>query len=76
LLLTAGGRPSKLTDDLQKRLCDAIAAGNYRKPACKSVGIDYSTFLRWMQKGISAADRVRLAAMLVGRQQEQAEEKP
>jgi hypothetical protein len=47
----AGGRLSKLTDDLQKRLCGAIAAGNYRQPACKSVGIDYSTFLRWMQKG-------------------------
>jgi hypothetical protein len=40
-----------LTPELQRQLCSAISAGNYRKPACASVGIDYSTFLRWVQKG-------------------------
>lgn len=45
------GRPSKLTPEVQKRLCDAIRAGNYYEAACAYAGIDYSTFRRWMKKG-------------------------
>jgi len=36
---------------VQKRLCDAIRAGNYYEAACAYAGIDYSTFRRWMKKG-------------------------
>jgi hypothetical protein len=53
--VTVAGRPCKLTDDLQRRLCDAVAAGNYRRPSCSFVGLGYSTFLTWMAKGKKAA---------------------
>lgn len=48
------GRPCKLTPELQKRLCDAIAAGNYYEAACGYAGIDYTTFRRWMERGEKA----------------------
>lgn len=44
------GRPSKLTPELQRKLCDAIAAGNYLEAACSYAGVDYSTFTRWMKR--------------------------
>ena len=43
------GRPCKLTPERQKRLCEAIAAGNYYKAACAFAGLDYCTFRRWMR---------------------------
>lgn len=45
------GIPSKLDDDLQKRLCNLLMQGTFRAPAVKSIGLDYSTFWRWMQWG-------------------------
>ena len=50
----AGGRPSKLTPEVQKRLCDAVSAGNYYEAACEYAGVDYSTFRRWMEQGEAA----------------------
>ena len=50
----ASGRPTKLTPELQKRLCDAIAEGNYYKAACGCAGIHYAVFRRWMQRGAKA----------------------
>ena len=48
------GRPSKLTPDVQERICQAIRAGNYYEAACAYAGIDYSTFRRWIIKGEKA----------------------
>jgi hypothetical protein len=48
------GRPTKLTPEVQKRLCDAIAAGNYREAACSYAGIDKATFSRWIARGEQA----------------------
>ena len=45
------GRPSKLTPEVQERICQAIRAGNYYEAACAYAGIHYSTFRKWMQKG-------------------------
>lgn len=45
------GRPSKLTPEVQEKICNAIRAGNYYEAACAYAGIDYSTFRRWMIKG-------------------------
>jgi len=45
------GRPSKLTEEVQKRIENAIAGGNYYEAACKSAGIDYQTFRNWMKEG-------------------------
>src|SRR5262245_48798254 len=50
-----GGRPTKLTDDLQKQLCDILASGSYRRPACTYAGLGYNTFLTWMRKGKKAS---------------------
>jgi transposase len=44
-------RPSKLTPEIQDRICKAIRAGNYYEPACQLVGIAYFTFRRWMDRG-------------------------
>jgi hypothetical protein len=46
-----GGRPSKLTPELQERICTAIRAGNYYRAACRYGGIDYANFRVWMLKG-------------------------
>ena len=48
------GRPSKLTPEVQERICSAIRAGNYYEAACAYAGIHYSTFRKWMQKGETA----------------------
>ncbi len=47
-------RPSKLTPEVQKRLVEAIKAGNYYEAACGFAGIGYSTFRRWMIRGEKA----------------------
>jgi transposase len=49
-----GGRPSKLTPEVKKRLLDAIRAGNYFEPACVYAGITYRTFRNWMERGEEA----------------------
>nr|PZN07741.1 MAG: hypothetical protein DIU64_11805 [Caldicoprobacter oshimai] len=48
------GRPSKLTPEVQEKICNAIRAGNYYEAACAYAGIDYSTFRRWIIKGEKA----------------------
>ena len=48
------GRPSKLTPEVQEKICQAIRAGNYYEAASDYAGIDYSTFRRWMVKGEKA----------------------
>ena len=47
-------RPSKLTPEVEKKLIDAIRIGNYYEAACAYVGIHYTTFYRWMEKGEKA----------------------
>lgn len=51
------GRPTKLTQDIQDKIVDAILAGNYQDAASRYVGIDPATFYRWMQKGDGADDQ-------------------
>lgn len=58
--MAAGGRPSKFTPEIKKKLLDAIRAGNYYEPACAYAGIDYSTFRNWMKKGEKAKKGVFL----------------
>jgi hypothetical protein len=45
------GRPTKLTPELQKAICDAIQGGCYVETACLASGIDESTYYRWLEKG-------------------------
>ena len=45
------GRRTKLTPEVQERICDAIRAGNFFEVACESAGISAVTGYSWMQRG-------------------------
>jgi len=44
------GRPSKLTPQLQEKICDYIAKGNYLNTACQATGITDSTLFNWLKR--------------------------
>ena len=45
------GRPTKLNHETQAQIVKALNAGATRVDAANSAGIDYLTFLRWLQRG-------------------------
>lgn len=45
------GRPSALTPDVQRQLCNAISAGNTRHDAAEYAGVGDSTLRRWLAQG-------------------------
>jgi transposase len=45
------GRPSKLTPELTKRLCDWLEAGNFIETACDMEGISRESFYEWLRRG-------------------------
>ena len=49
-----GGRPTKLTPEVQEKILTAIRAGNYGHVAAKYAGIGERTFYRWMAQGEKA----------------------
>lgn len=51
------GRECLLTDELQKQLIECIESGLYYDIACQAVGIDKSTFWRWMKEGRANLDQ-------------------
>ena len=52
-----GGRPLKLTADLQEALCNLIRVGNYAETSALSIGLGKTTCYGWMQKGQTSAER-------------------
>jgi len=44
-------RPTKLTPDVQERICQAIQLGATYELAAQYGGVHYQTFLDWMEKG-------------------------
>lgn len=44
-------RPTKLTPEITELLCAALRDSNSRTAAVASAGIDYKTFLNWLEKG-------------------------
>lgn len=46
-----GGQPTKLTPEVQERICSAIRAGNYIAAACAFAGICHQTYRNWMLWG-------------------------
>jgi len=46
-----GGRKTKLTPEMQERICRILREGNTRRTAAALVGIDEETFRRWMYLG-------------------------
>lgn len=47
------GRPPKLTNEVQERICQALAAGNYRTVAAQWAGVSQRVMREWMAKGKS-----------------------
>jgi transposase len=47
-------RPSKLTPEIEKKICDFIKAGNTPETAALISGISRATFFNWMKKGREA----------------------
>jgi transposase len=45
------GRPTRLTPELQAKLCDAIRAGNYMETAAAFAGIRKATLHNWLRRG-------------------------
>lgn len=45
------GRRSKLTPEVQERICKVIRAGNYAYITAGYAGIRETTFYRWMEQG-------------------------
>jgi len=50
-----GGRPTKLTLEVQKAIVDALAAGTYLETAAAAAGIERHTLLAWLKKGAVSA---------------------
>lgn len=49
--MSNAGRPSKLTEELQKEICTYIEQGNTYDRACRLAGISDSIFYDWKAKG-------------------------
>lgn len=52
------GRPTKLTPETQKRICDAIRLGMTRERSAEYAGIGLTTFHDWMSRGNSEDDGI------------------
>lgn len=55
-------RPTKLTEAVQQRLCDAIRAGNALDVAALYAGIAPRTFYNWIDRGQAELDRLEADA--------------
>jgi len=44
-------RPSKLTPEVQEKICEAIRLGAVYEHACNYAGIRYTTFRNWILRG-------------------------
>ncbi len=79
------GRPTKLTPEVQDRICQLIRAGNTVEIASEASGITPKTYYAWMQRGLDGRapygpfrraveqSRAEAEAMLVGRVQRAAQ---
>ena len=45
------GRPTKLSPEIQERICSALRDGNYEGAAAAAGGVGTSTVCRWLEKG-------------------------
>ena len=56
------GRPSKLTDEVEKRICDAVRAGSYLSVAARCAGVSESTVYEWLRLARADGADERLVA--------------
>lgn len=45
------GRPTKLTEEVQQKICEALEGGNFRSTSAWFAGVSYRTFKEWMAEG-------------------------
>src|SRR5829696_415856 len=55
------GRRSKLTDDLEREILDAVRAGSYLAPAARRAGVSEKTIYEWRRLGREPDAPPRLA---------------
>ncbi len=60
------GRPCLLTPDLQAKICQYIAAGNYLSTACAAVGISPDSYHNWIERGQAEIDAGDTAGQFFG----------
>jgi len=53
------GRKTKLTPAVQKKITNAIRAGNYYEAACAYAGIAKATFHNWLNRGEAEKERLK-----------------
>jgi transposase len=73
------GRPSKLTDELQRTIVEALRAGNYRETTAAFAGIAVSTLYHWLERGEAERadeDDARIAAEAEGHEYVLPEDRP
>jgi len=52
------GRPTKLSPEVQERICDALLRGNNRVASAAVGGVTYKTFLNWIHRGEAARKEI------------------
>jgi transposase len=55
------GRPTKRTPETEKRLLDALRAGNTRRASCAYAGISDETFANWCKRFLEFLEAVEKA---------------
>lgn len=55
----AGGRPTKLTQELMDRIASYIKAGNYIDVAASACGVPRNTLHRWLKEGNEAKSGIK-----------------
>lgn len=58
--MNKGGRPTKLTPELQDEIVKVIRAGNYIETAAAYVGLSKNTIYDWMKRGAREKQRIAL----------------
>jgi hypothetical protein len=56
------GRPSKLTDEVAKKICDAVRAGSYLSVAARCAGVSETTVYEWLRRAGEPEADPRLVA--------------
>jgi transposase len=52
------GRPLKLNQEIQDKICDAIRAGNYIETASAYAGVSKDSLYRWLKRGAREKQRL------------------
>ncbi len=60
---TKVGRASKLTDEVEKRICDAVRSGSYMSTAARHAGVSETTLYHWLRLAREDGADPRLVAL-------------